>query len=98
MKSLTGLQLGGGKGGSDFDPKGRSDREVMRFCQSFMTELYRHLGEDTDIPAGVIDRQCLDAYLEARPDASFVPGRSVVGANVAAFTGVADAMLALGMV
>jgi glutamate dehydrogenase (NADP+) len=52
--SLTGLQLGGGKGGSDFDPKGRSDREVMRFCQSFMTELYRHLGEDTDIPAGDI--------------------------------------------
>jgi len=52
--SLTGLPIGGGKGGSDFDPKGRSDREVMRFCQSFMTELYRHIGEHTDVPAGDI--------------------------------------------
>ena len=52
--SLTGLPIGGGKGGSDFDPKGRSDAEVMRFCQSFMTELYRHLGEHTDVPAGDI--------------------------------------------
>jgi glutamate dehydrogenase (NADP+) len=52
--SLTGMQIGGGKGGADFDPKDRSDREIMRFCQSFMTELYRHLGEDTDIPAGDI--------------------------------------------
>jgi glutamate dehydrogenase (NADP+) len=52
--SLTGMQIGGGKGGSDFDPKSRSEREVMRFCQSFMTELYRHLGPDTDIPAGDI--------------------------------------------
>ena len=52
--SLTGLPIGGGKGGSDFDPKGRSDNEVMRFCQSFMTELYRHIGADTDIPAGDI--------------------------------------------
>ncbi|WP_433500707.1 NADP-specific glutamate dehydrogenase [Sphaerimonospora sp. CA-214678] len=51
---LTGLPIGGGKGGSDFDPKGRSDREIMRFCQSFMTELYRHLGEYTDVPAGDI--------------------------------------------
>ncbi|MCD2191383.1 NADP-specific glutamate dehydrogenase [Actinomycetospora soli] len=50
--SLTGLPIGGAKGGSDFDPKGRSDAEVMRFCQSFMTELYRHLGEHTDVPAG----------------------------------------------
>ncbi|SDR17405.1 NADP-specific glutamate dehydrogenase [Thermostaphylospora chromogena] len=50
--SLTGLPIGGGKGGADFDPKGRSEREVMRFCQSFMTELYRHLGEYTDVPAG----------------------------------------------
>ncbi|MFF3439642.1 NADP-specific glutamate dehydrogenase [Streptosporangium sp. NPDC002721] len=50
--SLTGLPIGGGKGGSDFDPKGRSQREVMRFCQSFMTELYRHIGEYTDVPAG----------------------------------------------
>jgi len=52
--ALTGLPIGGGKGGSDFDPKGRSDREVMRFCQSFMTELYRHIGEYTDVPAGDI--------------------------------------------
>ncbi len=52
--SLTGLPIGGGKGGSDFDPKGRSEREVMRFCQSFMTELYRHIGEYTDVPAGDI--------------------------------------------
>ena len=52
--SLTGLPSGGGKGGSDFDPRGRSDAEVMRFCQSFMTELYRHLGEYTDVPAGDI--------------------------------------------
>ena len=50
--SLTGLPMGGGKGGSDFDPKGKSDREVMAFCQSFMTELYRHVGADTDVPAG----------------------------------------------
>ena len=52
--SLTGLPIGGGKGGSDFDPKGKSDREVMAFCQSFMTELYRHIGQDTDVPAGDI--------------------------------------------
>ncbi len=52
--SLTGLPIGGGKGGSDFDPKGRSDGEIMRFCQSFMTELYRHIGEYTDVPAGDI--------------------------------------------
>ena len=52
--ALTGMPIGGGKGGSDFDPKGRSDTEVMRFCQSFMTELYRHLGEYTDVPAGDI--------------------------------------------
>ena len=50
--SLTGLPMGGGKGGSDFDPKGKSDGEVMRFCQSFMTELERHIGENTDVPAG----------------------------------------------
>lgn len=50
--ALTGMPIGGGKGGADFDPKGRSDREVMRFCQSFMTELYRHIGEYTDVPAG----------------------------------------------
>ena len=52
--SLTGLPIGGAKGGSDFDPKGRSEAEVMRFCQSFMTELYRHIGEYTDVPAGDI--------------------------------------------
>ncbi len=52
--ALTGMPIGGGKGGSDFDPKGRSDDEIMRFCQSFMTELYRHLGEHTDVPAGDI--------------------------------------------
>jgi len=52
--ALTGMPIGGGKGGADFDPKGRSDNEVMRFCQSFMTELYRHLGEYTDVPAGDI--------------------------------------------
>ncbi|MCL2721037.1 MAG: NADP-specific glutamate dehydrogenase [Treponema sp.] len=52
--SLTGLPMGGGKGGCDFDPKGKSENEVMRFCQSFMTELYRHIGPDTDVPAGDI--------------------------------------------
>ncbi|WP_127784453.1 NADP-specific glutamate dehydrogenase [Rhodococcus sp. X156] len=52
--ALTGMPIGGGKGGSDFDPKGRSDSEIMRFCQSFMTELYRHIGEYTDVPAGDI--------------------------------------------
>ena len=50
--SLTGLPIGGGKGGSDFDPTGKSDAEIMRFCQSFMTELYRHIGPETDVPAG----------------------------------------------
>ena len=52
--SLTGLPIGGGKGGSDFDPKGKSDREIMKFCQSFMTELSKHIGADTDVPAGDI--------------------------------------------
>ena len=52
--SLTGLPIGGGKGGSDFDPRGRTDAEVMRFCQAFMSELYRHIGPDTDVPAGDI--------------------------------------------
>ena len=52
--SLTSLPIGGGKGGSDFDPKGKSDREIMAFCQSFMTELFRHIGQDTDVPAGDI--------------------------------------------
>src|SRR5689334_19236145 len=52
--SLTSLPMGGGKGGSDFDPKGKSDAEVMRFCQAFMSELYRHIGSDVDVPAGDI--------------------------------------------
>ena len=52
--SLTGLQIGGAKGGADFNPRGRSDTEVMRFCQSFMNELYRHIGDQTDVPAGDI--------------------------------------------
>ena len=52
--SLTGMPIGGAKGGSDFDPKGKSDNEVMRFCQAFMQELYRHIGPDTDVPAGDI--------------------------------------------
>ena len=52
--SLTGLAMGGGKGGSDFDPKGKSDREIMRFCQAFMNELFRHIGAHTDVPAGDI--------------------------------------------
>lgn len=52
--SLTGLPMGGGKGGADFNPKGKSDREIMRFCQAFMTELHRHIGPDTDVPAGDI--------------------------------------------
>jgi len=52
--SLTGLPIGGAKGGSDFDPRGKSDREIMRFCQSFMTELCRHIGSDLDVPAGDI--------------------------------------------
>lgn len=52
--ALTGLPMGGGKGGADFDPKGKSDGEVQRFCQSFMTELYRHIGHQTDVPAGDI--------------------------------------------
>src|SRR5512142_529298 len=52
--SLTTLPMGGGKGGSDFDPKGKSDAEVMRFCQAFMTELFRHIGQFTDVPAGDI--------------------------------------------
>ena len=52
--ALTGLPIGGAKGGSDFDPKGKSDNEIMLFCQSFMTELYRHIGQDVDVPAGDI--------------------------------------------
>src|SRR5574344_1006429 len=52
--ALTGLPIGGAKGGSNFDPKGKSDEEIMRFCQSFMTELYRHIGQDVDVPAGDI--------------------------------------------
>ena len=56
--SLTGLPMGGGKGGANFNPKGKSENEVMRFCQSFMTELYRHIGADVDVPAGDIGVFC----------------------------------------
>ena len=58
--SLTGLPIGGGKGGSDFDPKGKSDTEVRRFCQSFMSELFKYIGPDTDVPAGDIGVVGLD--------------------------------------
>ncbi len=54
QNSLTGLAIGGGKGGSDFDTKGKSDNEIMRFCQAFMTELYRYIGPTTDVPAGTL--------------------------------------------
>lgn len=65
--SLTTLPMGGGKGGSDFDPKGKSDGEVMRFCQAFMNELYRHIGENTDVPAGDIGVGCREiGYLFGR--------------------------------
>ncbi len=64
--ALTGLQIGGGKGGSDFDPKGKSDNEIMRFCQAFMSELFRHIGANTDVPAGDIELELekLDICLE----------------------------------
>ena len=65
--SLTTLPMGGGKGGSDFDPKGKSDNEVMRFCQSFMTELCRHIGPDTDVPAGDIGVGGREIGLHVRP-------------------------------
>jgi glutamate dehydrogenase (NADP+) len=68
--SLTTLPMGGGKGGSDFDAKGRSDAEIMRFCQSFMAELYRHIGADTDVPAGDI------ALVAVRSDTCLVCTRS----------------------
>ena len=79
--SLTGLPIGGGKGGSDFDPKGKSDNEVMRFCQSFMSELYRHIGPDTDVPAG-------DIGVGGR-EIGFMYGqyRRLVNANEGVFTG-----------
>lgn len=79
--SLTGLPIGGGKGGSDFDPKGKSDREVMAFCQSFISELYRHVGADTDVPAG-------DIGVGAR-EIGFICGqyRRLSGLSNGAFTG-----------
>ena len=79
--SLTGLPIGGGKGGSDFDPKGKSDNEVMRFCQSFMSELHRHIGPDTDVPAG-------DIGVGGR-EIGFMYGqyRRLVNANESVFTG-----------
>ena len=69
--SLTTLPMGGGKGGSDFDPKGKSNNEIMHFCQSFMTELYRHIGPNTDVPAGdlgVAPRGCLPVRSVQAPD------------------------------
>jgi len=72
--SLTTLPMGGGKGGSDFDPKGKSDNEVMRFCQSFMTELQRHIGPDTDVPAG-------DIGVGGRESVSFSVNTSGCGMN-----------------
>jgi glutamate dehydrogenase (NADP+) len=65
--SLTTLPMGGGKGGSDFDPKGKSDNEVMRFCQSFMTELCRHIGPDTDVPGRRHRRGRTRDWLHVRP-------------------------------
>lgn len=79
--SLTSLQMGGGKGGSDFDPKGKSDNEIMRFCQAFMTELYRHIGQFTDIPAG-------DLGVGAR-EVGYLYGqyKRICNENVGVFTG-----------
>ena len=65
--ALTGLPMGGGKGGANFNPKGKSDREIMRFCQSFMTELYRHIGADVDVPAGDIGVGGARDRLHVRP-------------------------------
>jgi glutamate dehydrogenase (NADP+) len=79
--SLTGLPMGGGKGGSNFDPKGKSDSEVMRFCQSFMRELYRHIGPDTDVPAGDIGVGGREiGYLQGQY-------RKIVNANECVLTG-----------
>ena len=80
--ALTTLPIGGGKGGSDFDPQGKSDNEIMRFCQSFMTELYRHIGPDVDVPAGDIGtgaREIGDMYGQYRRirgtfENGFLPG------------------------
>jgi glutamate dehydrogenase (NADP+) len=90
--ALTGLGIGGAKGGADFDPKGRSDAEIMRFCQSFMTELYRHLGEHTDVPAGDIGVGVREiGYLFGqykritnRYEAACSPARALAGAAPAA--------------
>ena len=65
--ALTTLPMGGGKGGSDFDPKGKSNNEIMRFCQSFMTELYRHVGPNTDVPAGDLGVGGREVGLHVRP-------------------------------
>ena len=79
--SLTGLPMGGGKGGSNFDPKGKSDNEVMKFCQSFMRELYRHIGPDTDVPAGDIGVGGREiGYLQGQY-------RKIVNANACVLTG-----------
>ena len=78
--SLTSLPIGGGKGGSDFDPKGKSDGEVMRFCQSFMDELYRHIGADTDVPAGDIGVGARERDLQTSIPA-FLPARALPTAD-----------------
>jgi glutamate dehydrogenase/leucine dehydrogenase len=140
--SLTGLPMGGAKGGSDFDPKGRSENEVRRFCQSFMTELYRHIGQFTDIPAGDIGvgsreigylfgqhKRITNEFTGVAQDAEHLPwpseqvdaqlrsivasihsvtlaaaaelgqpGVYVVGADVAGFRKVADAMIDEGVI
>ena len=73
--AMTGLPIGGAKGGSDFDPRGKSDAEVMRFCQAFITELYRHIGQDIDCPAGSTGRPiCTPWPPTRRPGAGDWPG------------------------
>ena len=87
--SLTGLPIGGGKGGSDFDPKGRSEAEIMRFCQSFMTELWRYIGEYRDVPAGETGRIFIGNQLAfegytglASTDPGFIDAAATLGAAV----------------
>ena len=83
--SLTGLPIGGGKGGSDFDPKGKSDNEVMRFCQSFMTELYKYIGKDEDVPAGDIGvgaREVGYLYGQYTEELLKINGKDIAGKTV----------------
>ena len=99
--SLTGLPIGGGKGGSDFDPKGKSGREIMCFCQSFMTELCRYIGADTDVPAGDIStggREIGYMFGQYKRIRGLFEGNYVAGANLAGFEKVLDAMNAQGIV